>query len=275
MSRASLFSGSGNRFLILDCLKGSLPEEASQWARDLCQAEEWVDPRERIDGLMFVLPPEEGGDLKMVLYNADGSRPEVCGNGLRCLASWAYRSGFQHSTLAIESDAGVRRAQVESESNVHVHMGSVRVAEAPEVVRILGNDFQLLLANVGNPHAILLVDELVEAPVQQIGSALQVHERFPEGVNVSFARFGIDEVSVRVFERGVGETLACGSAACAVAESFRIHGGSRLPMRIRMSGGVLTVHADSESGVWLSGSVREHAIGASVHARLQAHEILV
>ena len=271
MLDAACFSGAGNRFLLLDCRARGLPEASHEFTRTLCgrdaeSSSEFTsafNANDALDGVIFILQPSECGDVKMVIHNADGSRPEICGNGMHCLGLWASEEGsFSDSGLQVETDAGPRWLQFEpTESGgllVHVNMGSIQVADQAETLQVLGQPLKLTVADVGNPHAVLLVDDLVEARVEAIGAALQVHERFPAGVNVHFTRVDLDEVSVRVYERGVGETLACGSGACAVAGVLRFHGGPQRPVRIRMSGGVLNVQQDAKSCVWLSGQARRH-----------------
>jgi diaminopimelate epimerase len=151
-------------------------------------------------------------------------------------------------------------------------MGPVWVSEEAETIRVLGQDINLILANVGNPHGVLLVDDLIDAPVEQIGAALQVHSRFPEGLNVEFVRIDHAEAAVRVYERGVGETLACGSGACAVAVVLRAHTGRLWPIRVRMTGGVLEVTGDESDGVWLTGPVSEDALDE--HSRRCLQDLL-
>ncbi len=272
MKDAFLLSGAGNRFVLLDCLDGDAPDKPHELVRELCIFDAANDPQPHIDGLLLAMPPEANGDVKMVIYNADGSRPEICGNGLRCLGHWVgSRPGFNGLSLTVETDAGLRTVQTGSEdASVHVHMGRVWVAEKAETVTVLGREIKLMLANVGNPHAVLLVDDLVEAPVQEIGAALQVHERFPDGINVEFVTLDQNEAAVRVYERGVGETLACGSGACAVAGVLRVHAGRPWPIRVRMCGGVLNVTGDEGEGVWLTGSVSEHALDEHTRARLSS-----
>lgn len=273
MLEASCYSGAGNRFILLDLRAAGLPGSPSELARAICAFEQGetnlreTDPA--IDGVIFILQPEAEGEVKMVIYNADGSRPEVCGNGLRCLGLWSSESGYREARgLRVETDAGLRRLQFENTDSagllVHVNMGPVWVADSAETLSVLGEELKLTAASVGNPHAVLLVDDLVEARVEELGAALQVHERFPEGVNVHFTRVDLDEISVRVYERGVGETLACGSGACAVAGVLRFHGGMNWPIRVRMSGGVLSVQQDDDSGVWLSGPVRREEVSVRV-----------
>ena len=262
MNNAFEFSGAGNRFVLLDCLDGKVPPHPAELARTLCGARSTSSQEQTLDGLLLALPPEATGHLKMVLYNADGSRPETCGNGLRCLGRWAWQqSEGANDSITIETDAGLCKVQVnEHHPAVHVNMGRVWVDEEPRAVHVAGREIKLMLANVGNPHAIMLVDDLVEAPVEEVGAALQVHPDFPDGINVEFVSIEHGEAAVRIYERGVGETLACGSGACAVAGVLRVHANRPWPIRVRMAGGVLDVHLDEDESVWLTGPVIEHAL---------------
>lgn len=208
------------------------------------------------DGLI-VIDRCEGADVKMRMYNADGSRGEVCGNGLRCVAKYCRDTGIvAGDTVTVRTDAGVRRAKILSGAGraavIEVEMG--RVERIPERIPVAGQNnrmevpagdrtFYLYACSVGNPHAVTFLDSL-DIDVERYGRLIGTDRIFPAGANVSFVRpLRVGTLQARVWERGSGETLACGSGACAVTvaaieEGYAEYG---MPVRVILPGGVLTV----------------------------------
>lgn len=208
------------------------------------------------DGLI-VIDRAGGADAAMRMYNADGSRGEVCGNGLRCVAKYCRDEGLvAGDTVLIRTDAGMRKARIlewgGSIATVEVEMG--RVERIPERIPVRGGEnrfrltaydrtFYLIAASVGNPHAVTFLNSL-ELDVERYGRALGCDRIFPEGANISFVRpLRIGVLQARVRERGSGETLACGSAACAIGsaaieEGYAAYGA---PIRVILPGGTLSV----------------------------------
>ena len=187
----------------------------------------WVCDRRRgvgADGILAVgMPPS------MDYWNADGTRAEMCGNGLRCVARYLVGRGWAHpgEWMIIETAVGPRRALVEEEL-VTVEVGRVEVGEE---VEIEGRRFRR--GSVGNPHAITLVDDPAGVEVAVVGPRVSADPAFPAGANVSFVAVGDDRISMRVWERGVGETLACGSAMVAAAAVT----GRGAPLTVEVPGG--------------------------------------
>lgn len=237
-------AGTGNRFALHDALKSGVLEDPASLARELS-----ADVR-RPDGLLAV-DRDEAGRLRMTIYNRDGSRPQACGNGLRCVAWYGVRAGHAQAGVEfpIATDAGVRRALVAGEPRVSMGAGQ-RVAEhALDLGGALVTGHE---CDLGNPHLVIVRDALRDEDVLTWGPALQ--ERFPAGINVEFVVVHPDRFEARVWERGVGETAACGTGACAIALAL----ANTLPAAVDLPGGRLTIDmADGE--LWLSGAVEELA----------------
>jgi diaminopimelate epimerase len=259
-----LMSGAGNRFAVVDAFTQALPADMPQLARDVCAA---VEPK--VDGLLVAARPTRGGDCAMILYNADGSRPETCGNGLRCIAKLVRDQGHvTRDEFVIETDAGPCAAMVDRDqgqvTRARVHMGTPRIIARDVAIALAPDDtVRGTLVDVGNPHCVVFVDDERTAPVTTRGPRIERHALFPRGTNVEFLAVRNARVHVRVWERGVGETQACGSGACAAAVAAVERGLARFPVRIELPGGTLEVDDDrakdgdraTTGGVFLTGPV--------------------
>jgi diaminopimelate epimerase len=221
------------------------------------------------DGVIRIAPSSKGADLFMDYLNADGSMGEMCGNGIRCLALYAKEQGMtDKDVLDVDTRAGVRRVEVLGD-RVRVDMGPP-VFE-PEKIPVLWNEPNALHAKVelekdvvevaclsmGNPHAVIFMDQVLEGPITS-GPAIERHEMFPNGTNVEFVKVVTpDHVWMRVWERGVGETLACGTGAAAVGVASRLLGGAEPRMTIELPGGELQVEwagsLEEEASVFMTG----------------------
>jgi diaminopimelate epimerase len=259
-----LIEGAGNRFALADGFAEPPPEDPAEVARALAG---------RVDGLLLLDPPTPGaapargarGELvaraRMTLYNTDGSRPEACGNGLRCIAAVAVEEGHvPPQPFAIETDAGPCAMEVTCE-NGHVvraraGIGAVRLGE-PFTIEHAGVEHEVHPADVGNPHAVVFVPAVASAPLAELGPAVAGHPRLPHGANVEVASpIGAALLDVRVWERGVGETGACGTGACAAAVVAAVRRDLAPPIDVRMPGGVLRVSWSDIGEVLLEGPVR-------------------
>ncbi|HVS10933.1 MAG TPA: diaminopimelate epimerase, partial [Planctomycetota bacterium] len=218
----TVLSAAGNTFAVVDAVHGEAPRDPERTARELCEAGASHMPGLRLDGLLLVRPPAGEGDCRMEIYNADGSRPKACGNGLRCVARFARERGLGRSDLVrVETDAGLRRVQLARE-----HDRIVAARATMGVPRLDGLEVELetplgsvsaTLIDMGNPHCVIFVPDVREAPVGELGPILERHPRFPQRTNVEFVtprahtagRRG--RIAARVWERGVGETTACGT----------------------------------------------------------------
>ncbi len=232
--------GLGNDFVVI-----SGPVEPS--VQDVAA---WCDRRRGIgaDGVLEVTPID-GGRVRMRYWNADGGLAEMCGNGLRCVARYAADRGWVDSTsFIVETSVGPRPVHLNEDGSVRALLG---VPASGSDVDLDG--IELHTVDMGNPHAIHWVDDPMLAAVDVIGPKVERSDPFPEGTNVEFATVtGPDEIDLRVWERGVGETLACGTGAAATAYLAHQQGyvGSSVAMHLR--GGVLRVDLDDD-GAWIEG----------------------
>ena len=253
--------GTGNRILVIDNREARRSPPGEQRLREL--ADDSTGPG--FDQLMW-LDPSDATDVAAAyrVFNADGSEVEQCGNGLRCLAWLVARDG--ESAFALSSPAGVVNARVGGENDVAVSMGAP--VFAPKDIPFLADEEALRYAidvdsetleisalSMGNPHAVIDVDDVASAPVDRLGAKLEVHPRFPEKTNVGFADYQArDRIALRVFERGVGETLACGTGACAAVVSGIRRGLLDEDVHVAVPGGELMVSWRGDEA-WLSGQV--------------------
>ncbi len=270
-SNAFLIEGAGNRFILLDGLVGDGPWPAAEleqdWIRETC-SRRWGAQQLSIDGILCLSRDCDSGSLRMIVHNRDGSRPEACGNGLRCVAQHAQMAGyFDQAPAKINTDAGPRAVRLHSASP---GTGATPIVDGPAVqlgrARITGRDQQLVtaegtlrvtLVDMGNPHCVLWVEDPQRASVAALGALIEGHERFPQGTNVEFAAQLEDRsLSMRVWERGVGETQACGTGACAVAVARR--GVAPWPVKVTCPGGELLVDRDGQGELWLAGPILQH-----------------
>jgi diaminopimelate epimerase len=250
------YHGLGNDFILLDTEASPPPAHV---IRNLCDRHLGIGA----DGVLFVSPHPEA-DARMVVYNADGSRPEMCGNGLRCVAFHVAARTHRAPTsvpLRVATDAGIKHCLVRldppsPEAYVHIDLGPIP-SPVPKTIPTPQAALDLLTTSVGNPHAVLL-DAPADLPFHELAPFLATHPSFPSGANVSFATPTQDGFSVRVWERGVGPTLACGTAACAVAAAA-IHAGhakTDCPQVILLPGGPLSVTITAEGHAILEGPAR-------------------
>ncbi len=209
------------------------------------------------DGLIL-LARSTVADCRMVMWNADGSRGRMCGNGLRCLAKLAHDTGVVGGPhVAVETDSGVLDVEllVDPAGDVigaRVPMPNARVDAEPRALEVAGRTVRIHTGDTGNPHAVVFVEEPVEsAPVAEVGAALQRHPAFPDGVNVEFVRVeGPSTIRQRTFERGAGETLACGTGATIAALAAVRTGRVRGPIvSVRLNGGELRIHVGADGPV--------------------------
>jgi diaminopimelate epimerase len=185
----------------------------------------------------------------MRYWNADGGAAEMCGNGLRCVARYAYDNGWMDGdSFVVETAIGPRAVRINADGSVRAFLGSPKSGREIQL-----DDIAVHTVDLGNPHAISWVADTDTAPVREVGPRVETADQFPHGTNVEFATIsGPNRIDLRVWERGVGETLACGTGAAATAYLAHEQGyvGSTVSMRLR--GGELQVDLDDE-GVWIEG----------------------
>ena len=246
--------GLGNDFVVIDAVNQAIALSADQ-VRFIADRHFGVG----CDQLLLVERPQlEGAEFRYRIFNADGGEVQQCGNGARCFARFVHDHGMTNSrNIPVETAAGMIHLQLEDDGQVTVDMGEPSFApeslpfepddldkDDTEYHRLVvnGEKYAIGAVSIGNPHAVLLVDSVNEAPVSTLGAAIESHERFPERVNVGFMEImDRSRIRLRVFERGVGETLACGTGACA-AVAVGIH-NSLLDhtVQVELNGGNLTI----------------------------------
>lgn len=232
--------GLGNDFVVVE---GPLSPSREEIAR-------WCDRRRGIgaDGVLVVTPGDDR-TVAMDYWNADGSPAEMCGNGLRCVARFAVDEGFvSGEVFTVVTAEGSRRVEV-GEAVVRVELGPVDTEGDTKVVA----GYDLASVSVGNPHAVAFVDDCHSVPVETVGPVVEGDSLYPERTNVEFATVvSRDRITLRVWERGVGETLACGTgAAAAVAEGLR-RGVIAPVVTVQLPGGELEVEIDVGTA-WITG----------------------
>ena len=223
------------------------------------------------DGLIFI-NESQVADFEMEMYNADGSRSEMCGNGIRCVGKFVYDHGLTHKKeITVETLAGIKTLKLQVEDGevktVEVDMGEPVftakevpvISENQEVVMedIVVDDvsYQMTCVSMGNPHAVVFVEDVENFDLHQIGPGFENHERFPRRVNAEFARIvDREHIEMRVWERGSGETMACGTGACATAVAAIRNGYVNDRVTLHLLGGDLSIYWDRESNrVFMTG----------------------
>ncbi|HLU38436.1 MAG TPA: diaminopimelate epimerase [Planctomycetota bacterium] len=251
--------GAGNDYVYVDAIRQRIDLDVAQRL-----APRLADRHYGIggDGLIL-LAPSASADVRMVMWNADGSRGAMCGNGVRCLAKLAYDEGIaRRPSIVVETDGGVRAVDLLFDGatvvGARVDMGAVRVETEPRTLLLTGRTVTFHAGDAGNPHAVVFVDDVDAAPVEEVGRGLQRAATFPDGVNVEFVEVRPDgSLRQRTFERGSGETLACGSgatvAAAAAVRTGRVAGPK---VDVLLRGGTLTIDVGDDR-VLMSGPARE------------------
>jgi len=210
------------------------------------------------DGLILINPSEKA-DFEMEMYNADGSRGEMCGNGIRCVAKYVYDYGLTDKThISVETLGGIKYLDLTVEDGkvvlVRVDMGSpiLTPAQIPVIadeaeavavpILVDETEYQMTCVSMGNPHAVVFMDDIEHLEIEKIGPKFEHHERFPNRVNTEFVKvLDRQTASMRVWERGSGETLACGTGACAVAVACILGGYTENKVTVKLLGGDLLI----------------------------------
>lgn len=238
-------SGSGNDFILVDHRKPLLDvKQMKKFAQKVCRRRVSVGA----DGVIFI-ERSKRADFKWQFFNADGSKAEMCGNGGRCAARFAYLKGIAGSSLTFETLAGILSAQVKGR-RVKLEMTKPYGLKLDEKIPIKGKSPKISSINTGVPHAVLFLENLEDVDVVRMGKAIRSHPHYgPRGTNADFVKVeNSSRLSVRTYERGVeDETLACGTGAVASAMIAAFKGLVKSPVSIKTSGGeILTVHFEIE-----------------------------
>ena len=256
--------GTANDFIYVDARAG-FPGDPAAIARRLCDRRRGIGA----DGLILLLPSTEA-DGRMVIYNSDGSRAEMCGNGIRGLAKFAHERGLiAKNPLALETDAGVKALSLHLDggrvTRVTVDMGMPewRGREIPvdadgeildHALVVDGRTWSVTCVSMGNPHCVVFVDDVAGLPLETLGPRFERHPFFPRRMNTEFVRVDDRErLTMRVWERGAGETLACGTGACAVAVAAARTGRSARRVTVTLPGGPLEIDWRADDRVLMTG----------------------
>jgi diaminopimelate epimerase len=274
--RFTKMHGAGNDYIYVDCFTQPVPTDVPGVARRISDRRFGVGA----DGLILICPSSQA-DAEMRMYNADGSYSEMCGNGIRCVAKYVYEHGIKKAdTLRIESAGQVRVLDLlhgkRGIERVRVDMGepilipaqiptTLRSAAGPEEpvvdvpLAIGGRDLNATCVSMGNPHCVVFVDKATDEWVLGIGPKLEVDSRFPKRVNVEFVEvLGRNELRQRTWERGSGETYACGTGACAVSVAGVLSGRTGRSVTIHLLGGDLKIEwREADNHVYKTGPAVE------------------
>ena len=285
--------GLGNDYVYVNCLEEQL-ENPSEMAKFVSDRHFGIGS----DGLILIRP-SDAADFEMEMYNADGSRGEMCGNGIRCVAKYVYDYGLTDKTsISVETLGGIKYLELTVEdgmvSLVRVDMGrpKLEAAEVPilceavteecvvdedsvlgggyaedivkigdcrkvinEPIVVAGMEYRITGVSMGNPHAVVFLEDVEGLEIEKIGPKFENHERFPKRINTEFVRvIDRETIEMRVWERGSGETLACGTGACAAAVASILNGLAERKVTVKLRGGDLLVEWEEETGkVYMTG----------------------
>ncbi len=262
--------GCGNDYIYVDGEKEKIAADSkAQLVRRLSDRHFGIGG----DGVIFINPSKEA-DFEMEMYNMDGSRAEMCGNGIRCVAKFVYDKGLTEKTsISVISAGKVKYLDLSVEdgkvSTVKVNMGPpvLKASDIPVIadngeepviakdIEVDGKNYKMTCVSMGNPHAVIFADDVAGLKLEEIGPKFETHQRFPKKVNTEFVKvIDRDTVEMRVWERGTGETLACGTGACATAVACILNGLTNDTVTVKLLGGSLQIRWDKEADlVYMTG----------------------
>ena len=265
--RFTKMHGLGNDFMVIDGIRQTLPETGLPMPADEIRRLGDRHFGVGFDQMLIVQPARSAvADFRYRILNADGSEVSQCGNGARCFARFVRAQGLTDKReIQVETAAGQMTLTVTDDEQVTVDMGAPRWAldaipmtaksEADSYFLVSGTQaWEVGAVGLGNPHCTLLVENVDTAPVESAGPLLESHEQFPERVNVGFMQIvSRNEIRLRVYERGAGETLACGSGACAAVVIGQRRGWLDSAVTVHLPGGTLQVCYDGQGGIQMTG----------------------
>ena len=258
--------GIGNDYVYMDCTKERL-ENPGEIARLVSDRHKGIGS----DGLILIQSSDEA-DFEMAMYNADGSYGKMCGNGIRCVAKYVYDNGLTDKTeISVISGGAVKYLKLTVENGkvkkVRVNMGEpiLKPSEIPVVgdgdklvavpIVVDNQVYEMTCVSMGNPHAVVFLDDVENLKIEEIGPRFEQHERFPDRVNTEFVeRIDRKNLKMRVWERGSGETMACGTGACATAVAAILNGYAERDVTVHLLGGDLEISWDeTDNCVYMTG----------------------
>ncbi len=269
--------GCGNDYVYVNCFEEGVSHDWPRLAREVADRHTGVGS----DGLILVMPPSSrSADFRMRIFNSDGSEGEMCGNGIRCFAKYVYDRGLiDRASFAVETLAGVMRPEVFLQDGrvkmVRVDMGvpSFKRGDIPmageageeavgESLRAGGRTYTVTGVRMGNPNCAVFVEDVAAVPVTQVGPLIERSPLFPNRANVEFVQvLGEDVLRMRVWERGSGLTMACGTGACASAVAAHKMGFTGRRVHVVVDGGALEIEWDPEGRVFMTGPAEEICTG--------------
>lgn len=261
--------GCGNDYVYINCLKEKV-ENPSDLAKRMSERHFGIGS----DGLVLILPSEQA-DFRMRMFNADGSESEMCGNAVRCIGKYVFDKGLTQKTeLSIETLAGIKYLELHLKDNM-VDSVTVDMGEPifePEKIPVLSNmnpvigkqlyvvdeTFLFTCISMGNPHAVTFIDNVEKFEIKKYGSVIESHEHFPKKTNVEFVQvIDRNHLKMRVWERGTGETWACGTGTCATVVATVLNGLCEREADVKLLGGTLHIKWDSQNNhVYMTGPAR-------------------
>lgn len=265
--RFTKMQGIGNDYVYVNCFEEEVPN-ATAVARFVSDRHFGVGS----DGLILICPSEVA-DCKMVMYNSDGSQSEMCGNGIRCVGKYVHDKGLTNrAEVLVETLGGIKKLQLHLRDNGTVEFITVDMGKpvlTPEQIPVLGDGESFIdravevsgdtvsvtAVSMGNPHAVIFVDDVASLELHKIGPAYEHHPLFPQRTNTEFIEvINRKTLKMRVWERGAGETLACGTGACASLVAAVLTGRAERSATLKLLGGDLNIRWDEESGhVFMTG----------------------
>ena len=265
MIKFTKMHGLGNDYVYIDVTKENL-ENPSELSKYISDRHFGVGS----DGLILICPSDKA-DFRMRMFNSDGSEAEMCGNGIRCVGKFVYDKKLTDKTLVtIETKAGIKTLKLnvkdEKVDTVRVDMGTP-ILESEKIpvitdekiaqnlrLNALDKSFDFTCVSMGNPHAVTIVDNVSDFDVKKYGSILEINEVFPNKTNVEFVEIKDPEnIKMRVWERGTGETLACGTGACASVVACNLNGLTKRSVNVELLGGNLNIELGEDNHVYMTG----------------------
>lgn len=267
MKKFTKMHGLGNDYVYMDCTKSGEPNNVSDLARFVSNRHFGVGS----DGLILILS-SDSCDFKMRMFNQDGSEAQMCGNGIRCVGKFVYDKGLtKKEKITVDTLAGVKVLEFnikdEKVETVKVDMGEpiLEPTKIPVIsnenpvknlkIKALDKEFVFTCVSMGNPHAVTFVDNVTDFEVEKYGSVLEIDEHFPEKANIEFVKVeDKNNITMRVWERGSGETFACGTGACGVMVACNLNGKVSDEVTIHLLGGDLKIEWNKENNhIYMTG----------------------
>ena len=269
--RFTKMQGAGNDYVYIDCFRETIPSDPAALSIQVSDRHFGIGS----DGLILICPSDHA-DARMRMFNVDGSESEMCGNGIRCVAKYVYDHGIaKKSRLAIETGRGILQIDLNivggTVATACVDMGEpiLRAEQIPTLLQgnppilapleVLGQTLHTTCVSMGNPHCVIFVEQIEDYHVHNLGPVIETHPAFPRRINVEFVSLkSPKEVNMRVWERGSGETLACGTGACGVCVAGVLSGRTDRQLLVHLRGGDLELHwSKTDNHVYMTGPAVE------------------